>query len=248
MLNREKMESLKRKIMALSKMTTENGCSESEALGAAKRLADLLDEHGLSLDEIRSEQKAGTASCEKDSWGMGANAKEAFWCAGAVAKLFDLIWYRSKTRNEDGYGAKIVFYGLTQDVMAGKYLLGIIQTAMETEWKAWYNPNSKAPDRGHGRSVRSSFMMGMSDRINERLIEMKALRNQSPTTGTALVVVKDQIVKAEWAKQGVKLRNVGRSRSMGCSAEARTAGRAAGDRVSLSTGPNINGTRKLGNA
>ena len=46
------LDKLKARIQALRAKTTDNGCTEDEALSAAAKVAELLDRHDLSLTDI----------------------------------------------------------------------------------------------------------------------------------------------------------------------------------------------------
>ena len=47
-------EGLIQKLQALQNMTMANGCTESEALVAAGKAADLLERYGLSMEELKA--------------------------------------------------------------------------------------------------------------------------------------------------------------------------------------------------
>ena len=47
------MESLIKKLQSLQNKTTANGCTEQEALHAAKKVAELLDKYGLSIEQLK---------------------------------------------------------------------------------------------------------------------------------------------------------------------------------------------------
>ena len=47
-------DGLAQKLRALQNMTVANGCTESEALVAAAKAAELLERYGLSLEELKA--------------------------------------------------------------------------------------------------------------------------------------------------------------------------------------------------
>ena len=55
------LEKLKGRIQALRAKTVENGCTEEEALSAAAKVADLLDQYDLSLTDVELREEA----CER---------------------------------------------------------------------------------------------------------------------------------------------------------------------------------------
>jgi hypothetical protein len=88
------------------------------------------------------------------------------------------------------------------------------------------------------RTVITSFVDGMEQRLCSRLDEMRDEKHQAvqEATGRALVLVKEEQIKADFKATGIKLvSGSGYSRGAG-SAGANASGRAAGGRVSLSSG------------
>ena len=83
----------------------------------------------------------------------------------------------------------------------------------------------------------------------ERLTEIALARKAAQPTGRGLMVVKDQLVAQEWAKQGIRL-SPGRAAGFAVNPAAHAMGRAAGDRVDLGAQGRMGGhgaARRLGN-
>jgi hypothetical protein len=55
------LEGLKTRLQGLRSKTTDNGCTEAEALLAAAKVAELLDRYDLSLTDV----EIRTAQCEQ---------------------------------------------------------------------------------------------------------------------------------------------------------------------------------------
>jgi hypothetical protein len=90
----------------------------------------------------------------------------------------------------------------------------------------------------NGRTADTSFVNGMEETICSRLDAMRDEKHQAvqEATGRALVIVKEEQIKADFAATGISLvTGYGSSRGAG-SAGASASGRAAGGRVSLSSG------------
>jgi hypothetical protein len=62
-------DGLAQKLRALQNMTVANGCTESEALVAAAKAAELLERYGLSLEELKA--AAPDHVCDSDSVNCG---------------------------------------------------------------------------------------------------------------------------------------------------------------------------------
>jgi hypothetical protein len=58
-------EGLIQKLQALQNMTVANGCTESEALVAAGKAAELLERYGLSMEELKA--AAPNQLCDQNS-------------------------------------------------------------------------------------------------------------------------------------------------------------------------------------
>lgn len=189
---------IKAKIAKLANMTIENGASESEALFAAKKIAELLDAHGMSIEEMKDFQNENsTNKMETGEFGNKKKLHEVQYCVTAIADFFDCkIW---ATRGNDAH--KIKFFGFPQDVAAAMALTEALVYAMESDYKKWFNSQNSDV---HGKTLRKNFMLGFCSRINARLKEMKLARN-SANTGTALIVVKGQVVTEEYAKLNMKI-------------------------------------------
>lgn len=186
------IEDIKARILKLSRMTVENGCSEQEALSAAQKMAKLLDENGLAMSDLKAyENKTSKPDLEQGVYEDGRkNRHEINFCINAIAKFFDCVAYSSKNpfTKETSYK----FFGFAADVAAAIELTKAIAQAMESDYDRWYVANKSQYPHDHGRTLRKSFMIGFAQRIIERLKEFKSNRNVS--TGTALIVLKNQIV------------------------------------------------------
>jgi hypothetical protein len=86
-------DGLAQKLRALQNMTVANGCTESEALVAAAKAAELLEHYGLSLEELKA--AAPDQVCDSDSVDCGRRhcAKRTAAGAGSLSRSpLDMIW------------------------------------------------------------------------------------------------------------------------------------------------------------
>jgi len=100
------------RIQALRSKTTDRGCTEQEAMAAAAKAAELLDQLGLSMSEL--ELKA--QPCERRDLPTGRSRIGPLdECAPAVAAFFDCrLWFETDPEGR----LTQVFFGLPADVHA----------------------------------------------------------------------------------------------------------------------------------
>jgi len=229
-----KQDAIAKRIRSLLNKTIENGCTEEEAMLAADKAGELMDKYDLSFSQVQmKKQKIGRTTYYTHTRKDGtpdknaSRAHEVSYAVGAVAAYCDCEVWQS--------GADIVFFGMPKDREIAEYLSALIKTAMESDFKAY----KKSPDRDsevHGKRLRTSFMAGYTRRVSARLRDMKKARDAGhKTTGKELVVVKMAVVTEAFAALNLNLRNSAR-RSNGTEHGAYSAGKAAGNRVSINAG------------
>lgn len=227
---------IKARIVKLSKMTTENGCSEAEAMTAAAKIAAILDEHGMTEAEIKSFSREESGNkMETADFGNKKKLHEVQYCVNGIAKFFDVKVWASTTREN----RTIRFFGFPGDVAAAIALTETLVYAMESDFDRFMASKNNYFDGVHGKTLRKNFMLGFAHRVTERLRELKVERNPV-TTGTALVVLKNQVVETEAAKLNLNLKAGSANRTTGNTA-AYAAGMTAGGRV------NLGNTKQIGN-
>jgi hypothetical protein len=220
---------LKTRIQALRAKTIENGCTESEALSAAAKVAELLDRYDLSLTDIEIRE----APCEQRAYETNRKKRVPLdGCVGAIAHFCDCRVWREKNAAGE---ARYVFFGLRTDVEVAHYLAEMIDGAVRSELGRYKTSKAYQRFRHNERHLaNSSFTFGMVASIAEKLTAMKASRDAAnENTGRALVVVKSAVVDAELEKLDLILRTQRRSSRM-VSADAYEAGGAAGASLAIS--------------
>lgn len=226
-------------------MTTEKGCSESEALTAASLLSQFIESYNITQDEMQI--RADAQGCIEDEFfELGFSRSEWTNSCGYIAALFSTrCIFREEFEPDLGVKIiKIAYYGFPLDVAGAVALSAIIANAVHTDGSAF---ESKVRGSKKKSSSGSSFRIGMADRISERLHHMKWEKDFSRqnSNGTALMVLKDQLVTEEFAK---RFPNVGKARQVGniSDSNAYQKGREAGNKVSLSTSNEIKGHKTAG--
>jgi Protein of unknown function (DUF2786) len=219
-------EGLIRKVQALMAKTVESNCTEAEALAALNKARAMIDAYEVTDAELQltREEKAilrrepeGTKDPHRIKW---------FLC-GAVAKFCDC----SSWRNRRDEGGGLTFCGLPSDAQFATWLLDTLTTFVQIELVE--HLMDVVPNKEDKREVIRGFVLGCTERINERLDELcKRSVTVANENARALVVVKDAAVKAKLCELGITFR----SASSSCSSwdgSSFQAGKAAGNRASF---------------
>ena len=119
------------RIRALRAKTTEQGCTEQEALLAAEKVAQMLERYGLSLSEIEIRKQV----CEGFNVDTGRRKQEpSDRCVPAIAAFCDCrVWSENGPTGDIRY----VFFGLPADVEAAHYLYNLVGVAFVGETAAF---------------------------------------------------------------------------------------------------------------
>jgi hypothetical protein len=221
------------RIRGLRAKTTEQGCTEQEALAAADKVAELLDRYGLSLSEVDLRQQP----CEGFGIDTGRRKHGAFdRCVPAIADFCDCrVWSETSPSGT----LRFVFFGLSADVEAAHYLYDLVAVAFETE-TARFKLGAIYAEMigGEKRSAVNSFQIGLARGVSAKLETLKAERSAAVfnSTGRDLIPIKTSVIEEEFEKLGLSLRakNVsGRRRVL---AEAYEAGQEAGRKFEVRAG------------
>jgi hypothetical protein len=219
-----KREALLARLRALKAMTVANGCTEAEALVAAEKLAKLLADHNVTLDEAEIRASPFERHTNRHAGEVG----QRLWkVARGIAVLTNTRWW---TSGPGVHPVEIGFFGFDHEVAVAKYLLDVCAGAMRrAEREMHANLALLRPVRRELKIC--PFLDGMADRLGERIAAMKP----PAPAGTGLVVLRGQLVDAEAAKIGlnIKTRETLGSRTH---EDDYRAGRRAADQVALNRG------------
>ncbi len=195
---------VKARIRALAAKTVDRGCSEAEAMAAAAKVGELLAVYGLTMNEVELREEA----CVQRRIAVQGTGRQALrWLYPALLRLCEC---RGWTDGKQDF----VLFGLEPDVQMAEYLLAVIGRALETEEARYRAGADYAARTQPAQSVLRSFRYGFADRVGKRLDAMAREREQAeaarpaPATGTALVLVKQQIIGEKFRALGVRLRSV----------------------------------------
>ena len=225
------LDKLKLRIQALRAKTIANGCTEDEALSAAAKVAELLDRHDLSLSDV----ELRASLCERRVYETYRKKRIPLDdCIGAIARFCDCrVWREKNAAGESSY----VFFGLGADIEVAHYLAELIDGAVRTELGRFKTSVDYSRFRHQERHLaNASFALGMVASIADRLLAIKASRDQvNESTGRGLVVLKTSVVDAEFDKLDLRMRTQ-RSSSRMVSMTAYEAGGAAGASLAINPG------------
>lgn len=216
------LDKWKSRIQALRAKTVANGCTEDEALSAAAKVAELLDRHDLSLSDL----EIADEKCERGVVETNRKQRQPIsLCVAAIAGFCDCkVW---QEKDETGK-VRFVFFGLKPGVAMARWVYDLVALALRTGWES--HRRSQRFIR-YGDDEKGSFMIGMAVSIAERLTVMKERREEAVrrSSGRDLVVVRQAIVEAEFARLGLDLRRgraSGKKVAPGSFQAGQTAGRA----------------------
>ncbi len=222
------LDRLKSRLQALRAKTVMNGCTEEETLAAAAKVAELLDRHDLSLSdlEIREEQ------CEQSAIATNKKQRQPISvCVPAIAAYCDCkVW-----REKDVEGRiRYVFFGLRPSIEMAHYVYDVISVTMQNAWEQYARTQRFIR---YGHDEKGSFLFGMAVSIGDKLMMLKAERDDAIkiNMGRDLVVVRHAVVEAEFAKLDLNLRR-GRASGKKVAAGAFEAGQSAGQALTILPG------------
>lgn len=214
------------RIQALRAKTVDRGCTEEEAIAAARKVAELLDRHGLSLSEVELKGQA----CE----GFGVDTGRRRLgpidrCIPSVGLFCDCrVWAEKAADGELRY----IFFGLPADVAGARYLYELVARAFETETLRFKRGELYAEHHtGDRRTATSSFQIGLADGIARKLTLLREQRDAAmrAATGRELIPLKEGVIEDELAKLGLRFR-AHDERSRRVLRDAYEAGQEAGER------------------
>jgi hypothetical protein len=238
-------DKIKERVAKLLNVTLNRGATESEAMLAAEKAGELMAHYDIKTSEldVRSSSSIQQVVTIRKYGSMNIAAP----VARHVAQLCDCRYWLSceiDPRDTDLSPLwqreirTIVFFGLPADAEIAGYLFDLISNAIGAEIEIYKASEDYRRDGVNGRTAITSFVNGMEEAICSRLDALRDEKHQAveQATGRSLVIVKEAQIEEDFAATGIKLvRGGGSYRSEG-SAGASASGRAAGGRVSLSSG------------
>jgi hypothetical protein len=226
-------EVVARRIRALLNKTVANGCSEAEAIAAAEKARELMDQYRLSQSDLDIEQEEIIEKSWKRHHAVKVSPSDK--CLSGIQRYCGIrMWFQKEGKRRMAVG-----FGLRSDVEMAEWLYDMIGTAILGQNNHYWDTVIAKDEWMSSQEKRQAlwdFEVGMAQRINSRLNEMaQALEPVAKTgSGTALIVVKGAVVNAAYDKRHA-LTRWGKAPSGGSyrHSSAYGHGAAAGDRVNL---------------
>lgn len=219
-------EKLTAKIAALLQKNVENGSTEHEANAAMAIAMQLMDTHSITMDDIDQQSAASNEFVEKtiDENRKKLHEVDLYGILTGISNLTDTHVHIERII---GKSVSVYFFGYNSDIELAVYLREVCKRALEYEWNSYVMNNDL---KGHKRTHRKNFMIGMSQRIATRLRSMKESHIEA-TNSNQLIVVKNQLVTQAFAEKNLKLK--AHTKTTYRQDDSYYAGKKAGDNVSL---------------
>ena len=223
----DELARVKTRIKALTERTVARGCTEAEAMAAAEMVGRLLERYALTMEEVDVRQEP----CVQVAVPVGGKRRRPIdVCVPALARFCGCkVWLA-----RGDAGAEYVFFGFETDTALASYLFAVVARAIANDVTGFRN-EARGLAGVALRRASTSFQGGMAMRVAERLSAMQAAREASVVaqrpTGTALMLVRDQVVDTAFQAQKLRLRPMA-GLTVRSNAAFR-AGQAAGERVNL---------------
>jgi len=212
----EEKESVLKRIQKLLQMSTENGASENEAMLAADKAQKLLQEHNLSIADIKDDSQVEPMESEdvevdRDLWkGYIRNATaKLYFCSTYSTMKLDTHYKRVKV---------ITFVGRKSNRMVAtemcKYFINTVERLADEEFREV--PGSRAAINKMAHAFKQGAASKLSGRLRERYEEIAPeYIPQGNPDGLPVLYKNEQMAITKWLEQkGIRLRSAKSSMSI----------------------------------
>jgi hypothetical protein len=212
----EEKESVLKRIQKLLKMSTENGASENEAMLAADKAQKLLQEHNLSIADIKDDSQVEPMESEdvevdRDLWkGYIRNATaKLYFCSTYSTMKLDTHYKRVKV---------ITFVGRKSNRMVAtemcKYFINTVERLADEEFREV--PGSRAAINKMAHAFKQGAASKLSSRLKKRYEEIAPeYIPQGNPDGLPVLYKNEQMAITKWLEdQGIRLRSAKSSMSI----------------------------------
>ena len=212
----EEKESVLKRIQKLLKMSTENGASENEAMLAADKAQKLLQEHNLSISDLKDDDQvepmdSEDIEVERDLW--------KGYIRGATAKLYFCKTYTTMKLDKHYRRVKVItFVGRKSNRMVAtemcKYFINTVDRLAAEEFREV--PGSRASIN----KMSHAFKQGCASRLQRRLLDRyneiaPEYIPQGNPDGLPILYKNEQMAITKWlAQKGIKLTSTKSSMSI----------------------------------
>ena len=212
----EEKESVLKRIQKLLQMSTENGASENEAMLAADKAQKLLQEHNLSIADIKDDSQVEPMESEdvevdRDLWkGYIRNATaKLYFCKTYTTMKLDTHYKRVKV---------ITFVGRKSNRMVAtemcKYFINTVERLADEEFREV--PGSRAAINKMAHAFKQGAASKLSSRLRKRYEEIAPeYIPQGNPDGLPVLYKNEQMAITKWLEdQGIRLRSAKSSMSI----------------------------------
>jgi hypothetical protein len=212
----EEKESILNRIQKLLKMSTENGASENEAMLAADKAQKLLQEHNLSIADIKDDSQAEPMDSEdvevdRDLW--------KGYIRNATAKLYFCKTYTTMKLDTHYKKVKVItFVGRKSNRMVAtemcKYFINTVNRLADEEFREV--PGSRASINKMAHAFKQGAASKLSSRLRKRYEEIAPeYIPQGNPDGLPVLYKNEQMAITKWLEdQGIRLRSAKSSMSI----------------------------------
>ena len=212
----EEKESVLKRIQKLLKMSTENGASENEAMLAADKAQKLLQEHNLSISDLKDEDQVEPMDSEdvevdRDLW--------KGYIRNATAKLYFCKTYTTMKLDKHYKRVKVItFVGRKSNRMVAtemcKYFINTVERLADEEFREV--PGSRAAINKMAHAFKQGAASKLSSRLNDRYNEIAPeYIPQGNPDGLPVLYKNEQMAITKWLEQkGIRLRSAKSSMSI----------------------------------
>ena len=232
----EEKESVLKRIQKLLQMSTENGASENEAMLAADKAQKLLQEHNLSIADIKDDSQVEPMESEdvevdRDLWkGYIRNATaKLYFCSTYFTTKLDTHYKRVKV---------VTFVGRKSNRMVAtemcKYFINTVERLADEEFREV--PGSRAAINKMAHAFKQGAASKLSSRLKKRYEEIAPeYIPQGNPDGLPVLYKNEQMAITKWLEnQGIKLRTAKSSMSIR-DRVAYSRGSEKGDGIGINT-------------
>lgn len=225
-------ESILNKIRALRAKVADAAATEAEVEAAAAAITKLMTRYDLDESDLVERRATASAMHARTHWHKNSQELVIEGCWQGIEDLTETKLYNEVNREGRKTAKRYNFVGDAPDVEMALYLHEMLVMSARRAWAVYL---ADLVENGGVRSKgsREDFYTSFGVRIGKRLHELARERRGARSTGTELVVVKDQIIKAKMKEMGVVIR---KSRAQGHRVRdlnAAHAAEGAADRVNL---------------
>jgi len=219
-------EDILNKIKALRAKVNNSASTEAEVEAAARMVAKLMMQHDVTEDLLKDVVAPEGVHAASD--GLKNDLDWVLqYCWKPIQDFTETKSYRS--------GTKFNYIGLPHDVEMALYLFELVVMSAK---RGWLRHSAKLFDEDgltRTKGARVSYYMGFGERMGAMINELHEERQRVRplSTGSALVIRKQDIIKSKMNELGLSLSR-GRGKSAGrVDGNAYNAGQSAASRVNL---------------